>query len=481
MKNKFMAATAGVLALALPWQAFARRGAPEAPASKGALAVVAIPAYVDTTGSQNYGYLSGSLTDAVNSSMQQKFDYARASQSAVDGETKKAWKPNKMPSDMEIRQIATATGSDYVVVGSYTLSADKKQIVFNTRIFIAPDKFINAPAFTNNADATLFDATNKVATEIVKSIEDEARARATAANQTQVKEGEKIALSKVQSPEESKKSEESSSSARNSDRYLGVGIGYATNTVERQTQFYQYASSALNLNVDLRITPNLLLYGKVAFPQTPSGDLIPTTYQNKGNQTIGLETGNRRGSYVFGLNYRNFSDTNPAGIYQRDLLKWSSSLYLRSHFSLFDVGGVFFGIDLDSYLDFLSVKKTAAGTTDSSEIGLLLNLESSLTVGYFIPVINTSLTGLFGGAYSFIDSTNRPMNVTSSQDVQRSMIFVGLRYGLELEKWFGGVQFKLEGFITPSLADKFQPLDNRNLPQKSMAYAVLSAGYRLGF
>ena len=63
--------------LFLSSQIFARRGE-EPAAAKSSLAVVAIPAYVDTTGSQNYGYLSGSLTDAVDASMQQKFDYARA-------------------------------------------------------------------------------------------------------------------------------------------------------------------------------------------------------------------------------------------------------------------------------------------------------------------------------------------------------------------------------------------------------------------
>ena len=50
----------------------------QAPTRVNSLATVALPTYIDATGSKNYGYLAPSLTDAIDASMQQKFDYARA-------------------------------------------------------------------------------------------------------------------------------------------------------------------------------------------------------------------------------------------------------------------------------------------------------------------------------------------------------------------------------------------------------------------
>lgn len=480
MKKKYRAVLFCFAVLSLPWQLFARRGAPEGPAKpKETLAVVAIPAYIDTTGSQNYGYLSGSLTDAVDASMQQKFDYSRAKQNTVEAETKRLWQPKKIPSDQEIRQIATATQSDYVVVGSYSLSPNKKQIIFYTRIFIAPDKFIDTPPLTNNADATLFDATNKVATEIVQAIETEALARATAANQAKAKGGEKITLAKVVEPTASTTEENYS---RHRSRYFGIGLGYGTNTIERHTQFYQYASASTMINADLRISDNFMIYGKFALPQTPSGGQIPTNYKNNGNQTVGFEVGDRVGDYVFGMNYRNFSDVNPAGIYVRDLLGWSASAYVKSHFNLFTVAGVYFGLDLDSYADIYSTKVTGITTNGTKA---LWNVEGAVNVSYFLPVVNASITGIVGGAYSLLDTTGQFLTTTSGvlawDTANRNGIFTGVRYGLELAKWFNGVELRGEVYATPSVAAKYQPLDEQNARRTSYVFATVSAGYRFGF
>lgn len=482
MKKKSWAMVMMFFVLA-PLHILARRGdPPPAPVVKKekpqVLAVVAIPAYVDTTGSKNYGYLSGSLTDAVNNSMQQKFDYARANQSAVDAQTQKAW-VNRVPSDEEIRRVATATASDYVVVGSYSLSKNKKQIIFNTRIFIAPDKFIDAPTFTNNADATLFDATNKVAEEIVKTIEADALARAAAAPQKDkpIKEGEKITLAKTPEPEPP-----SEPTQRYSDRYLRAGVGYATNTVERHTQFYNYASSPVTADLDFRLSDYILLYGKATFPQTPSGGAIPATYQNKGNQTLGLEIGDRFGNYVVGFSFRNFTDTNPGATTVRDLLGWSMSGYLRTHFDLFELASIHFGIDLDSYLDYYSTKVTNL-TNDKGKF--LLNFEGALNVSYFIPVINTSLTGIVGGAYSLLDTTNQVLIASGTNYAwdtsNRNTVFTGVRYGLELAKWFGNVSIKGEVYTTPSVHSKYQPFNAQGSKVGSYTFALLSAHYRFGF
>ncbi|HMV34983.1 MAG TPA: hypothetical protein PKD60_03760, partial [Turneriella sp.] len=116
--------------------------APTAAPVQPSLAIVALPDYVDATGSKNYTYLGPSLTDAINNSMQERFDFQRADKAAVDREVKKLWRPGKIPLDSDVKQIAILTRSDYVIVGSYTLNPRKTQVTFATRVFVAPDRFI---------------------------------------------------------------------------------------------------------------------------------------------------------------------------------------------------------------------------------------------------------------------------------------------------------------------------------------------------
>ncbi|MBV6492125.1 MAG: hypothetical protein LDLANPLL_00116 [Turneriella sp.] len=459
--------------------------APQAPTKSG-LAVVAIPQYIDTTGSKNYGYLSASLTDAVNQSMQEKFDYTRANQTSVDTKTKQLWKKNQTPTDIEIKQLAISTQSDYVVVGSYSLTPNKKQIVFNTRIYIAPDKFISVAPFTNNADATLFDATNKVATEIVKEIEREALARATAQKNAPAKEGEKIALSKNDGKSVTPASKEEDDSYNylrdNNDRYINIIAGYASNTVERQALFYQYPASTMYLRGDARLQEELLLYAHFALPSSDVKDTMPTNYKNNANQTIGLEYGNRNEGYIVGLNYRNFSGTNPAGIFQRDLLNWSSSLYMKTSLHIFNIQRISFGLHLDSYMDIFSIKQiNPTLSTTESDVGLLWNIEAALKVGYYFSPLGVFAVASVGGAYSIIDSTNRPMNASLTQTTDRSMSFVGLRYSMSLQKWFKNIRFKIAGYITPSLDTDYQYLNSKNEKQTSLAYFDASVTYQFGF
>jgi hypothetical protein len=121
---------------------------PNPPQSKPAsLATVALPTYIDATGSKNYGYLAGSLTDAIDASMQQKFDYARADKTAVERETKKLWRPGRIPLDADVKQIAILTRSDYVIVGSYSLSKNKKKSFSQPAFTLHPTALSLCPRF----------------------------------------------------------------------------------------------------------------------------------------------------------------------------------------------------------------------------------------------------------------------------------------------------------------------------------------------
>jgi hypothetical protein len=182
------------------------------------------------------------------------------------------------------------------------------------------------------------------------------------------------------------------------------------------------------------------------------------------------------------MNYRNFSDVNPAGIYGRDLAAWSASAYVKSHFNMFTLGGIYFGFDLDSYADVYSTKVSGV-TTSSGKI--LWNVEGAFNVSYFLPIVNASLTGLVGGAFSIIDTTGQALTTTSGvlawDTSNRNSTFTGVRLGLELEKYFSGVTLRGEVYTTPSVNSKYQPLSDQNEKRSSYVFAAVSAGYRFGF
>ena len=60
-----------------------------APSGKANLAKVAILPYIDRTGTGNFRYLSTSLTEAVENSLKQKFEFVAADRAAVQKATRR--------------------------------------------------------------------------------------------------------------------------------------------------------------------------------------------------------------------------------------------------------------------------------------------------------------------------------------------------------------------------------------------------------
>ncbi|GAB4435258.1 MAG: hypothetical protein OHK0011_18420 [Turneriella sp.] len=470
---------------------------PQTPAPQPALAIVALPDYVDATGSKNYAYLGPSLTDAINNSMQERFDFQRADKAAVDREVKRLWRPGKVPLDSDVKQLAILTRSDYVIVGSYTLNPRKTQVTFATRVFVAPDRFIPVPDVTNPVDATLFDATNRVAAEIVKVIEDDARAQQAklAAAAPAGKPGEKIALAKAAEappppkPAPAKKSEPEEDDEwrqfQNEREYrssIHAGIGYQGNYFERHTQFYRYPSSMTAIDAGLR-QHGFQIYGQLGMPSTPSGNAIPQTYENSGFWLIGLEAENFYLDFnwlKYGINYRSFNQPNPAGFQIRDLLNWSSTVYTDVGFRVFSIGPVALGLSFATYLDIMSAKHPAKTTGD---LLLLWNLEGGLYAAYQIPVIRARLRFAADTSYAVFDQTSETYVVSPFGDVEldgksRAGNWSGMRYQLSLSRSFQGVTLRAQYFTYPNIQAAFQPVDGQNKPVDSLHYFRFAADYR---
>lgn len=478
---------------------------PKTSPSQSSLAVVALPDYVDATGSKNYSYLGPSLSDAIDASMQKRFDYTRADKKVVDREVKKLWRPGKVPLDSDVKQVAILTKSDYVIVGSYTLNKKKTQVTFSTRIFIAPDRFIQVPDVTNAVDATLFDATNKVAAEIVRVIEADAReqqAKQAAAAATASQPGEKIALAKtMETPPPSppppapakKEPQKEQVDADDSEilyyqKAVELRISHDTNYFERHTQFYRYSSSMTMLNAGVRFD-EAKIYGAIAMPSSPSGGAIPAGYENSGFWLLGIEQQARfRRGYEswahYGINYRSFGGPNPAGIYVRDTLNWSLTSYADAGFHFLNAGPVAIGFSLASHLDLMSAQHSQS--TDSNLV-LLWNIEGGLFAAYRIPVVR--VRSLFGidTSYALIDDTSKayvvlPFSGTYSlEGMGRSANFSGIRYRFSFSRSYLGVRFGLQYFAYPNITTAFQPVDEQNRLRNSAGYLRFSAEYQWGF
>lgn len=141
-------------------------------AAKKDLARLAILNFADETGTKNYGYLPHSLTEAIDRSLQQKFEYLRedpgafAAAGAMDPERAAAF--------------ARSNNLDIVVHGSFTLDRSTKEVLVTTYLsFGGSAKFRRLKERKNPADATIFSLAEKVADDIVAEMTEVAKTQST--------------------------------------------------------------------------------------------------------------------------------------------------------------------------------------------------------------------------------------------------------------------------------------------------------------
>jgi hypothetical protein len=212
---------------------------------------------------------------------------------------------------------------------------------------------------------------------------------------------------------------------------------------------------------------------------------IPSTYKNSGFWLIGIESESNFGSgwARYGVNYRSFSQPNPAGTMGRDLLNWSGTMYADTGFQLFNIGPVAFGLTFATYLDLLNAKHPAKATDD---LLMLLNLEGGLYASYLLPFIRARFRFGVDTSYAIFDQTSETYVVSTLGDVEldgksRTGNWSGMRYSLSVSRSFMGIMLRAQYFAYPSIQTAFQPVDKQNKPQNSASYLRFSADYQFGF
>lgn len=171
---------------------------PAAAADKSkALARVAILTYEDDTGTQNFGYMPGSLTEAIDKSLQQKFEYVREAPAKSEAARRKI-KPKGVLNATEAAEYCVKNDVQILVLGQFKYDAGKKQIVVDTYISLGSKENYRAlPERRNPTDASIFALADKVADDIVAEMTKIAKEQQlNAGKKPQSQKGEKLELEK---------------------------------------------------------------------------------------------------------------------------------------------------------------------------------------------------------------------------------------------------------------------------------------------
>ncbi len=132
------------------------------------LARVAFLQFRNSSKQSKYGWLGGSLPDAINKAMQKTFEYKRFSDARLDKEKLSADRKNNVK---VIAQLGKELDIDIIIFGDFTVNGGKNEITFTSEIFYVSDSKIIATAKESSAtDIRMFGATTELANKIVNQI-----------------------------------------------------------------------------------------------------------------------------------------------------------------------------------------------------------------------------------------------------------------------------------------------------------------------
>lgn len=136
------------------------------------IARVAIIKYEDKTGTKNFGYMPGSLQEAITKSMHTKFEFVEIDPETVEPSVAELRAKNKGIIDPKIAaDICRKTNTDILIYGNFTFNSEEKEIEIQTYISLgSTDKFRTLKPVENRVDATIFQAADRVAADIVAEI-----------------------------------------------------------------------------------------------------------------------------------------------------------------------------------------------------------------------------------------------------------------------------------------------------------------------
>lgn len=136
------------------------------------MARVAIIKYEDKTGTKNFEYMPGSLQEAITKSMHKKFEFVEADNAKVEPIVAQVRAKNKGKiGPKEAAEICRLADIDILIYGNFTFNKAENEIEIHTEISLgSTDKFRKMEPTENRVDATIFQAADKVAGDIVAEI-----------------------------------------------------------------------------------------------------------------------------------------------------------------------------------------------------------------------------------------------------------------------------------------------------------------------
>lgn len=165
-------------------------------AGEKSLARLAILMYEDETGTKNFGYMPGSLTEAIDKSLQKKFEYVREEPADSEG-NRRAIRATGMFDPKDAAVYCSKNNVQILIFGKFSFDAPSKQLIVTTYISLGTDKFRTLKERRNAADATIFSLADRVADDIVAEMTLIAKEQRAAGKGGETQSGGKTELAKV--------------------------------------------------------------------------------------------------------------------------------------------------------------------------------------------------------------------------------------------------------------------------------------------
>ncbi|MBS0618208.1 MAG: hypothetical protein JSR44_08465 [Spirochaetes bacterium] len=234
-------------AVFLAFFAVAPRFAEDA-AKKPDTARVVILRYDDKTGTKNFEYMPGSLQEAITKSMHTKFEFIEVDPGKIEPFIAQVRAQSKgVFGAKEAAEVCRLADIDILIYGNFTFSETEKEISINTEISLgSTDKFRTLSPTENRVDATIFQAADHVASDIVAEITKVALEQQQAKGKAELDAKKKTQLERT----------EKSKTWADQNWMISVGIGPSFFMLNRDNAHIDNAQPSASLQVYRRFVDN---------------------------------------------------------------------------------------------------------------------------------------------------------------------------------------------------------------------------------
>lgn len=170
---------------------------------KEELATLSILNYEDKTGTKDFGYMPGSLNEAIDKALQKRFQYVKADATRSEKTAAQIKQKAKKFGPEEAEAFCKQTNTDILVMGSFRFDKEENVIIITTRISLgSKENFRTLPEKRNPVDNTIFQAVEHVADSIILemtkiALEQKEKAKVAGKKEEPAKKNEKMKLEKM--------------------------------------------------------------------------------------------------------------------------------------------------------------------------------------------------------------------------------------------------------------------------------------------